>query len=100
MRWTADDIPSQEGRLALITGANSGLGLESARALAAKGATVLMACRNRSRAESARNTLLEEGFTGLDLIIWTWPISTASPPPRPRLSSATAIWICCSTTPE
>ena len=68
MRWTADDIPSQEGRLALITGANSGLGLETVRALAAKGATVLMACRSRSRAETARNSLLEEGFTGLDLI--------------------------------
>ena len=68
MRWTADDIPSQEGRIALITGANIGLGLETVRALAAKGATVLMACRSRSRAESARNSLLEEGFTGLDLI--------------------------------
>ena len=68
MRWTVDDIPSQEGRIALITGANIGLGLETVRALAAKGATVLMACRSRSRAESARNTLLEEGLTGLDLI--------------------------------
>ena len=39
-------MPDQSGRLALITGANSGLGLESARALLAGGATVLLACRS------------------------------------------------------
>ena len=37
MTWTCDAIPDQRGRTALITGANSGLGLETARALAAKG---------------------------------------------------------------
>lgn len=68
MGWTVDDIPSQEGRIALVTGANIGLGLESVRALAAKGATVLMGCRSRSKAEAARSSLLEEGLTGLDLL--------------------------------
>lgn len=53
-RWTAADIPDQRGRTVLITGANSGLGLESALALAAKGAAVLLACRNPERAERAR----------------------------------------------
>ena len=38
MPWTSTDIPNQSGRLALISGANSGLGLESARALLRKGA--------------------------------------------------------------
>ena len=33
MGWTVDDIPSQEGRIALVTGANFGLGLETSRAL-------------------------------------------------------------------
>ena len=45
MGWSADDIPSQTGRIALVTGANIGLGLETVRALAARGATVLMAYR-------------------------------------------------------
>ncbi|MEX0588193.1 MAG: oxidoreductase [Cyanobium sp.] len=59
-------MPDQGGRLALITGANSGLGLESARALLAAGATVLLACRSLERAEAARQDLLatEGGGSG------------------------------------
>jgi NAD(P)-dependent dehydrogenase (short-subunit alcohol dehydrogenase family) len=53
-KWTAADIPDQTGRTILITGANSGLGLRSAEALAAKGARVLMACRNPERAAAAQ----------------------------------------------
>lgn len=54
MGWTAQDIGDQSGKTVLITGANSGLGLVSAKALAASGARVLMACRDRERAEAAR----------------------------------------------
>ncbi|MEC8440992.1 MAG: oxidoreductase [Cyanobacteriota bacterium] len=68
MVWSADDIPSQEGRIAFVTGANSGLGLATARALSAHGATVVMACRDRHKAEAARSQLLEAGLTGLDLL--------------------------------
>ena len=64
--WTAVDIPDQRGRTALITGANSGLGLESARALAAKGATVLLACRSFEKANKTAAALHEE--TGGTLI--------------------------------
>ena len=53
-RWSSTDIPDQTGRTVLITGANSGLGLASAEALARRGATVLMACRNPVRAEAAQ----------------------------------------------
>lgn len=64
MPWTATDIPDQSGRLALITGGNSGLGLESARALLARGATVVLACRNPRRAEEARAALLAAAADG------------------------------------
>ena len=52
-KWTAADIPDQTGRTIVITGANSGLGLRSAEALAAKGARVLMACRNAAKGAAA-----------------------------------------------
>lgn len=51
--WTAADIPDLTGRTAVITGANSGLGLEMTREMARKGARVVMACRSRGRAERA-----------------------------------------------
>jgi NAD(P)-dependent dehydrogenase (short-subunit alcohol dehydrogenase family) len=53
-RWTSADLPDQSGRTILITGANSGLGVRSAEALAAAGARVLMACRNAEKAAAAR----------------------------------------------
>ncbi|HVW41125.1 MAG TPA: oxidoreductase [Amycolatopsis sp.] len=56
-KWTTADIPDQTGRTVLITGANSGLGLFSARALAAKGARVLLACRSVERGEQALRTV-------------------------------------------
>ncbi len=51
--WTEADIPDQSGRAALITGANSGIGFEAARALAHHGAHVVLACRNESKASEA-----------------------------------------------
>ena len=53
MGWTAADIPDQTGRTAVVTGANGGLGLETARALAAAGAHVVMAARNPEKADAA-----------------------------------------------
>ena len=52
-RWSAADVPDQSGRVALVTGANSGLGLHTSIALARKGARVLMACRDAGRAQAA-----------------------------------------------
>ena len=53
MSWSAADIPSQRGRTAVVTGANGGLGLETARQLAAKGAHVVMAVRSQEKAAAA-----------------------------------------------
>ena len=53
MSWSVDEIPDQRGRTAVVTGANGGLGLETVRALAAAGATVLMASRNLDKAAQA-----------------------------------------------
>ncbi len=52
-KWTTDDIGDQTGRVAVITGANTGLGLETARALAAAGASVVLAVRNVDKGATA-----------------------------------------------
>ena len=52
-KWTAHDIPDQSGRVAVVTGANSGLGLETTRALADHGASVVLAVRDLDKGEVA-----------------------------------------------
>ena len=56
--WSTDDIPLQAGRIAVVTGANSGLGYHTARALALKGSRVIMACRSLEKGEVARQQIL------------------------------------------
>jgi NAD(P)-dependent dehydrogenase (short-subunit alcohol dehydrogenase family) len=55
--WTTNDIPDQTGRTAVITGANTGLGYETAAALAAKGAHVVLAVRNTDKGQAAADLI-------------------------------------------
>lgn len=57
MSWSATDVPDQSGRVAVVTGANGGLGLETARELARKGAHVVMAVRNQQKAQDAASDI-------------------------------------------
>ena len=59
-RWTAADVPDQRGRTALVTGANSGLGLHTSLGLARRGARVLMACRDPARGGAALDRVRSE----------------------------------------
>lgn len=57
MPWTLADMPNLEGRTAVVTGANGGLGLETAKALAGGGAHVVMAARNQEKASAAESEI-------------------------------------------
>ncbi|WP_030161744.1 oxidoreductase [Glycomyces sp. NRRL B-16210] len=65
-RWTTDDIPDQAGRTVLVTGANSGLGLETARALARRGAHIILAVRSEPKGRAAARAI-NETVPGADL---------------------------------
>ncbi|MFF1834114.1 oxidoreductase [Streptomyces sp. NPDC058231] len=71
--WNASNIPDQSGRTAVITGANSGIGLITARELARSGARVLLACRDKDRGKEAESRVraavpgAEAEFVPLDL---------------------------------
>jgi NAD(P)-dependent dehydrogenase (short-subunit alcohol dehydrogenase family) len=60
MNWTLPDIPDQTGRVAVVTGAGTGIGYETARALAHRGARIVLGCRDETRAAAAVGRILAE----------------------------------------
>ncbi len=67
MSWSEQDIPDLSHRVALVTGANSGIGFETARALAAKGARVILGCRSRTKGPQAV-ARIREAVPGADVL--------------------------------
>ncbi len=72
-KWTIDKIPNLAGKIAIVTGANSGLGFETSRALARSNAHVIMTSRNQQKGQKALNAIQQEApdsslqLTQLDL---------------------------------
>lgn len=68
--WTTDNIPSQQGKTVLITGANSGLGLEASKVLSKKGAQIIMAVRNLQKGKEAAEKIKQENPSAkLDIMV-------------------------------
>ena len=58
--WTADNIPDQKGKIAIVTGSSSGIGYEAARVLANKNAKVIIAVRNLEKGKKAKTKILSQ----------------------------------------
>lgn len=77
VHWTTADIPDQTGRVAVVTGANTGLGLETARALAAAGAQVVLAVRDPDKGAAAADDITK-GAAGSNLALQRLDLSSLS----------------------
>lgn len=73
--WTAADVPDCTGKTVIVTGANSGLGYETTRVLARRGAHVVMACRDPERGEAAAESL-REAVPGATLSVRTLDLAS------------------------
>lgn len=98
-RWTEQDIPTQDGKVAVVTGANSGLGLQTARALAEHGAHVVLAVRNLDKGREALARISERA-PGAKLSLQRLDLASSNRYARPPMSCTRRIRrsTCSSTT--
>ena len=99
MAWTDKDVPDQSGRLAIVTGSNTGLGYDTARVLAGRGAEVVMAVRDTAKGDAAAASIrrLPPAQGHCDKLDLGCLARSSRPPPnsaRPTRAST-----CSSTTP-
>lgn len=93
MSWSVADIPDQSGRTAVVTGANGGLGLATARALAGAGAKVVIAARNQERAAEARERILAaQPDASLPVTSTAHHMGRAVDPANPNLDGCYGAW--------
>ena len=86
-KWTSDDVPGQHGRLAVVTGANTGLGFETARVLAARGASVVLAVRDTEKGKRAAAAIAGTA-PGADVTVQPLDLTCAGFHPRRRRRTA------------
>ena len=91
MPWTTTQIPDLAGKVAVVTGANSGIGLETARALAEAGASVTLAVRNLDKGAAAADEIhSSHPAADLELLDSIWHRSTPSRRRTPATQSTPA----------
>ena len=74
--WTAESIPDLPSKVAIVTGANSGIGYETKRALASKRASVVLACRNEEKGAAAVRAIVRDKTGARALLL---PLDLADP---------------------
>ena len=75
MAWTESNIPDQCGKTAIVTGSNTGVGFETARALTQKNAHVILACRNEQKGNDAARRI-RDGFPDAKVEVMTLDLSS------------------------